>query len=219
MIKHESLWARYFPQFITHRDATIQSLMASAHLVQLPARQQIFYPGSSCENYLLLLEGRVKIQLISETGREMLLYHVCSGDSCVLTTSCLLGGDCYPAEGITETDIRAFSIAAHGFHRCIDQSAFFREFVFKNFSSRLSKVINRMEEVVFGRIDFRLSKQLLVRSDNILNVTHHELAIELGSAREVVSRHLKRFEKYGWLNLNRGTIEIINRSALENMSE
>jgi CRP/FNR family transcriptional regulator len=50
-------------------------------------------------------------------------------------------------------------------------------------------------------------------------VTHHELAIELGSAREVVSRHLKRFEKYGWLNLNRGTIEIINRSALENMSE
>ncbi len=219
MIKHQSLWAQYFPQFMANSDATIRSLMASAQLVNLPAGQQVFYPGSLCENYLLLLEGQVKTQLIAENGREMLLYHVFSGDSCVLTTSCLLGGDRYPAEGITETDVKAFAISSHAFHRCIAQSAFFREFVFKNFSSRLSNVITRMEEVVFGAIDFRLSKLLLVSTSNQLKVTHHELAAELGSAREVVSRHLKRFEGYGWLTLSRGTIEIINRQALENIGE
>ncbi|MDQ7091364.1 MAG: Crp/Fnr family transcriptional regulator [Methylococcales bacterium] len=219
MVKHHSLWTRYFPQFIANSDATMRRLMDSAQLVKLPAGQQIFYPGSVCENYLLLLEGRVKTQLISENGREMLLYHVCSGDSCVLTTSCLLGGDHYPAEGIAETDVSAFVISKHAFHRCIDQSAFFREFVFKNFSSRLSTVITRMEDVVFGAIDFRLSKLLLASSESPLKITHHALASELGTAREVVSRHLKRFERYGWLQLNRGTIELINRQALEKIRE
>ena len=218
MVKHQSLWERYFPQFISNRDAALTSLMASANLLELPEGQQVFYPGSHCENYLLLLEGRIKTQLISENGREMLLYHVCSGDSCVLTTSCLLGGNHYPAEGITETKVRAFVISSHAFHRCIEQSAFFREFVFKNFSTRLANVITRMEDVVFGAIDVRLSKVLLAAKENPLKMTHHELATELGTAREVVSRHLKRFESYGWLHLNRGEIEINNREALENIS-
>jgi len=218
MFKHHSLWKLYFPQFIANSDAIIRSLMISAQLITLPEGRQIFYPGSVCNNYLLLLEGQIKAQLISENGREVLLYHLCSGDSCVLTTSCLLGGDRYPAEGITETEVKAFVISAHAFHRCIEQSAFFREFVFKNFSSRLSNVITRMQEVVFGAIDFRLSKLLLANPQSPLKIKHHELAAELGTAREVVSRHLKRFERYGWLQLNRGTITIINRQALENIS-
>ncbi|MCK5727817.1 MAG: Crp/Fnr family transcriptional regulator [Methylococcales bacterium] len=219
MIKHQTLWESFFPQFIADSDNTTRSLMDSAQLAKLPAGQQLFCPGSVCENYLLLLEGQVKIQLISESGREMLLYHVSSGDSCVLTTSCLLGGDCYPAEGITETEVSAFVIPALAFHRGIAQSVFFREFVFKNFSTRLSSVITRIEEVVFGAIDFRLSRILLASSSNALKITHHELATELGSAREVVSRHLKRFERYGWLELKRGMVTIINRQALENIND
>ena len=218
MPKHQNLWLQYFPQFTESGDAAMKSLIASAQLLKLPAGQQVFYPGSVCENYLLLLEGKVKTQLISEAGREILLYHVCSGDSCVLTTSCLLGGDAYPAEGITETEVLAFAISSHAFHRCIEQSAFFREFVFKNFSARLSNVIIRMEDIVFGAIDLRLSKFLLASGENQLNVTHHELAAELGTAREVVSRHLKRFESYGWLRLNRGTVAIINASALQQIA-
>jgi CRP/FNR family transcriptional regulator len=219
MNKHQALWKCYFPQFTKNSDPTTKSLMESAQLVVLPSGKQLFYPGAVCENYLLLLEGKVKTQLISENGREMLLYHVNSGDSCVLTTSCLLGGNCYPAEGITETKSKAFVIPAAAFHRGIAQSDFFREFVFANFATGLSNVITRMEDVVFGAIDFRLSKLLLTDFEQPLKKTHHELAIELRSAREVVSRHLKRFEQYGWLKLSRGTIEIINRSALENISD
>jgi len=215
MKNHQDLWATYFPQFIENRDKGVELLMDSSSLKTLPAGRQVFYPGSICENYLLVLTGAVKVQIMSENGREVLLYHVRSGDSCVLTTSCLLSGDSYPAEGGTEGEVTAFAMSAHAFYRCIEQSSFFREFVFKNFSSRLSKLIGRMETVVFDTIDQRICKALLESGEKIIVKTHQELAYELGSAREVVSRHLKNFENYGWVNLNRGTIEIINRDALK----
>ncbi len=214
MKNNRELWATHFPQFIENSDKGVELLMNSSSLVTFPAGRQLFYPGSSCENYLLVLAGAVKVQIMSESGREVLLYHVRSGDSCVLTTSCMLSGDCYPAEGLTEGEVTAFAMSSHAFYRCIEQSSFFREFVFKNFSSRLSKLIGRMEAVVFDTIDQRIGKALLTTGDKVIVKTHHELAYELGTAREVISRHLKNFESYGWVNLKRGTIEIMNRDAL-----
>ena len=219
MAENKELWLAHFPQFVKWQDPSVESLMKSATLVSIPANQQVFYPGKACENYLLMLKGSIKTQLISENGREVLLYYVRPGESCVLTTSCLLGGNRYPAEGMTETDVDAFVISSHAFYRCIDQSSFFREFVFSNFSSRLSNVISRMESVVFGAIDARLSQALLEGSKTRISKTHQELASELGSAREVVSRHLKRFESYGWVQLNRGTIEIIDSVALRKLAD
>lgn len=207
MTQHRKLWNDYFPQFINCGDQSVQGLMDSAALVEITSGKQIFYPGKKCENYLLVIEGVVKTMLISEGGREVMLYHVCSGDSCILTTSCLLGGNCYPAMGITESQVTAFAISSHAFYRCIDQSPFFREFVFTNFSARLASVINRMEAVSFGTIDERLCKILLGSGNKVVMKTHQELASELGSAREVVSRHLKRFERYGWVVLGRGTVD------------
>jgi CRP/FNR family transcriptional regulator len=152
---------------------------------------------------------------MSTDGREILLYHVVAGDSCVLTTSCLLGDNHYPAEGFTETEVSAFAIPAHIFHRCLDQSTFFREFVFRNFSKRLADVIKRMESISFGSVDQKLAKALMAGGETSLKKTHNELALELGSAREVVSRHLKRFESYGWLTLSRGSIQNIDFEALK----
>jgi CRP/FNR family transcriptional regulator, anaerobic regulatory protein len=215
MGNHDDLWASHFPQFVANKDKGVAFLMAAANLVQLPAGKQVFYSGSICENYLLVLEGVIKVQLIAaDTGREILLYHVRPGDSCVLTTSCLLSGDSYPAEGIVETDATAFAMSSHAFYRGMEMSAFFREFVFKNFSSRLSNIIGRMESVVFETIDQRICKALLASGDKVIAKTHHELAYDLGSAREVISRHLKNFENLGWVNLKRGNIDIIDREAL-----
>ena len=121
MPENEVLWATYFPQFVQCGDQSVDSLMASANLVEIPAGQQVFYPGKACENYLLMLKGSIKTQLLSESGREILLYYVRSGESCVLTTSCLLGGNRYPAEGITESDVSAFVI----FPRVCIQEFFF----------------------------------------------------------------------------------------------
>jgi len=211
---NEKLWKLHFPEFAGSNDNVVRQLMDSAVLVNLPSRQQVFYPGKICENYLLILSGTVKAQIVSTDGREILLYHVQAGDSCVLTTSCLLGDNNYPAEGFTETEVSAFAIPAHIFHRCLEQSTFFREFVFRNFSNRLADVIKRMESISFGSVDQKLARALLAVGEKTIQKTHNELALELGSAREVVSRHLKRFESYGWLTLSRGSIQNINFEAL-----
>jgi CRP/FNR family transcriptional regulator len=219
MPNHAALWATYFPQFFENRDKGVDLLMDASTLVKIPAGQQVFYPGNVCSAYLLVLEGVVKVQLMAESGREILLYQVRSGDSCVLTTSCLLSGDRYPAEGIAEDNVLALGINSHAFHQSMEQSPFFREFVFKNFSARLSSLIVRMESVVFETIDQRISKALLESGVGVITKTHHELAYELGTAREVVSRHLKKFESYGWVTLTRGTVSITNREALKNLAD
>ncbi|MBD9356005.1 Crp/Fnr family transcriptional regulator [Methylomonas albis] len=211
---NEKLWKLHFPEFMGSNDNVIRQLMDAAVVVDLPSRQQVFYPGKACDNYLLMLSGSIRAQIISADGREILLYHVQAGDSCVLTTSCLLGDNNYPAEGYTESEVSAFAIPAHIFHRCLEQSTFFREFVFRNFSKRLADVIKRMESISFGSVDQKLAKVLIAIGDDTIYKTHNELALELGSAREVVSRHLKRFESYGWLTLSRGCIQNINFEAL-----
>lgn len=217
MLKHANAWKDHFPEFAGCRDAVVAQLMEAATLVTVPAGQQVFYPGKTCEHYLLLLSGSVKAQILSADGREVLLYRVLPGDSCVLTTSCLLGDSQYPAEGYSENDVSAFAIPAHVFHRCLQQSAFFREFVFRNFSTRLADVIKRMAALSFASIDQRLAQTLLAADSPTIRKTHQELALELGSVREVVSRHLKRFESLGWLNLQRGSIEIVDAAALRGL--
>lgn len=214
MFKHQQLWESCFPEFIKCGESKIVSLMESASLVTIPAGQQVFSSGSQCENYLLLLKGSVKTQLLSESGREMLLYQVRPGDSCVLTTSCLLSGDQYPAEAYTEEETSAFVISSHAFYRCLEQSSFFREFVFKNFAVRLSNIIGRLGEVVFEGIEWRLAKELLSAEEKILHITHQDLAVKLGSAREVISRNLKQFEAKGWVKLSRGVVTILDKESL-----
>ncbi|MGR8933386.1 MAG: Crp/Fnr family transcriptional regulator [Gammaproteobacteria bacterium] len=219
MLDKLTYWKTHFPEFPASNDPAVSRLMEAARLVRLPAGQAVFHAGGCCENYLLMLQGCVRTQLISESGREVLLYHVRSGDSCVLTTSCLLSGERYPAEGFTEDEVLAFVIPAAEFHQALDRSAFFRRFVFQNFARRLGNVISRMEEVVFGPIDSRLAKALLASGKKIVTKTHQELASELGTAREVVSRHLKRFELCGWVNLSRGAVEIAEIHALQQLAD
>ena len=218
MANQAELWGKHFSQFVYSKDPVVERLMAAARQVEIAVGQQVFTPGSPCNNYLLMLEGCVKTQLISESGREVLLYHVRSGESCVLTTSCLLSGERYPAEGVTEEKARAFAIPANVFHYGIENSSFFRQFVFKNFAERLANVMARMDQVVFGPIDLRLSRALLEKNKTVISITHQELAAALGTAREVVSRHLKRYEAYGWIDLKRGSIWIKDIAALQKLS-
>lgn len=137
----------------------------------------------------------MRVQLISENGREMQLYRVLPGDSCVFIND--LSGDRYPAEAYAEQDTSAFVISSHTFYRCVEKSAFFREFVFKNFASRLSNVVGRLDEVAFSGIDCRLASELLKEKTKIIAITHQKLLTKLGSVREVISRHLKKFEAQG----------------------
>jgi CRP/FNR family transcriptional regulator len=163
-----------------------------------------------------VLEGSVRVQKLAENGREITLYRVESGGSCVLTTSCLLARERYPAEGITETEVIAAMIPLALFEKALDTSAGFRRFVFSTYAQRISHLILLVEEVAFGRIDERLAQCLLEMRevDNTVEATHQVLAAELGTAREVISRQLKEFERRGWIALQRGRIEILQPDNL-----
>jgi len=214
---NDPYWPSCFPELSQSQDPIIQKLLASAHEITVPAGEVVFRRGDTCENYLLVAKGSVKVVLSSASGREVLLYHVKSGESCVLTTSCLLGGDKYPAEGITETSVDALMLQRKIFDQALGESSEFRRFVFANMGRRFADVIERMEAVNFTNIDSRLAQALLdnASEQTSLAITHQSLADEMGTAREVVSRHLKTFEHRGLIKLGRGVIDIRNIDQLK----
>ncbi|MEZ5583653.1 MAG: Crp/Fnr family transcriptional regulator [Candidatus Competibacteraceae bacterium] len=138
-------WRDLFPTLASGERET-QAILDSARLVSLPADQSVFCAGSPCENYLLLLTGSVRVQVIGEGGREAVLYRVLPGQSCVLTTCCVLSGDDYPAEGFTETPVRALVVNKSAFERALESAPAFRRFVFTNLGGRIAAVIARIEE-------------------------------------------------------------------------
>jgi CRP/FNR family transcriptional regulator len=213
-------WQDAFPQLAELDDNVINALMDNAMVVNLPKNATAFHQGGECASYLLVLDGDVKVLTRSENGREIVLYRLSRGDSCILTTSCLFGKNNYPAEGIAETDVTALAIPVNVFQHAVQNSDTFRAFVFESFSSHLSSLITLVEEVAFGKLDIRLARHLLkLAADKpSLEATHQQLATELGSAREVISRQLKDFESRGWIKLHRGNIEFLEKQSLENIA-
>lgn len=191
------------------------TLHKASMVVALPAGSRIYGPGQAPQAYLLLLDGSVRVQQVSEGGREIVLYRVSNGESCALTTACLMSYEDYPAEAIAETDIRAVAIPRAVFDDLIGRSGEFRRFVFQAFSSRLTDLFRIIEDVAFARVDLRLAHKLieLARAGEV-TATQQQLAAELGTAREVVSRTLGEFQRRGWIILGRGHITIVHASAL-----
>jgi len=194
-------------------------LIASSQTVNVQTGAIAFHKGDACKNFILVLAGRVRVQLSSEGGREIVLYRVRPGGTCALTTSCLIGKEEYPAEAVIEEDVTALMIPDSEFRQALLDSEEFRQFVFQGFSRRLCAIVSRMVNVALKAIDQRLAYQLLKGDgDSRSNITHQVLAAEIGTAREVVSRKLKRFESDGLIRSSRGRVEIIDRENLQALS-
>ncbi len=211
-------WTNAFPPLKNLSE--VKRLRHGSMIVVLPEGSRIFGPGHAPENFLLLLEGSIRVQQVSEGGREIVLYRVSPGESCALTTACLMGYEDYQAEGIAETAVRAVAIPRSIFDELIASSRDFRRFVFTAFSRRVTNLFRVIEEVAFARIDVRLAQRLLQLADDShrLPATHQDLANELGSAREVISRQLHEFQRRGWIKATRGEIELTDRRALTDLA-
>lgn len=216
--KQKPQWLAAFPGLEPLWDDPItRKVLAAAKPVNLPAGTIVFRDGQECSTYFLLVEGSIRVYNLSDYGREIVLYRIAPGQACVLTTTCLLAKQSYPAEGIAERDSRGVVVPITNFQQGLDQSAGFRRFVFTAYGQRLSELIALVGDVAFGRIDVRLAEFLLkqAEAEGTLAVTHQAIAIELGSAREVVSRQLKEFERNGWVGLHRGKVELLEPTALQ----
>lgn len=188
--------------------------------VHLPSDAIVFRSGDDCARFLLVVAGSVRVQQVAESGREIVLYRVGPGETCVLTTACLLGGEPYAAEGVTDGEVDALVLPAAAFHELLAGSEVFRRFVFRTYGRRLTQIMAVVEEVAFRRIDGRLARHLLALAGaaDEVRVTHQELAVELGTAREVVSRQLKVLETQGLVAASRGTIRLCDRAALAHLA-
>jgi CRP/FNR family transcriptional regulator len=209
-------WTARIPSLTALEDKLRQALTTASRVVELPAGSRIFGLGQIPENFLIVLEGSVRVQQISESGREIVLYRVSSGESCPLTTACLMAHEQYAAEAIAETTVRGVIIPSGIFDTLMAQSSDFRRFVFAAFSLRMMSLFRLIEDVAFASVDIRLAQKLITLADSsgVLALTHQQLASELGTAREVVSRQLNEFQRRGWVAAGRGSITLTDRDAL-----
>ena len=191
--------------------------MQSVQPVKLSKGTVLFKPGDACRAYLLVAQGSVQIRLIDDGGHSITLYRVEDGESCVLTTSCLLASSAYAAEGVVEKDTTGFTLNPIHFAHLLDTSVGFRRFVFAAFGGRLTEMMTLVNEVAFHRLDQRLAEWLTRQSEDPISATHQQIADELGTAREVVSRQLKEFEHKGWVSLSRGSVTRRDMKALQSL--
>jgi CRP/FNR family transcriptional regulator, anaerobic regulatory protein len=189
---------------------------SKAKVVTLKAGTVVFEELQPCNAFPFILMGNIRVFKQSVHGRELSLYTVSPGDACVVTAGCLLGDEPYNAAGMAKTDSVLVMMAASDFEELLG-SKVFREFIFSLFSRRISELMQLVEEVAFQRLDRRLAS-LLLRRGRSIKVSHQELADELGTVREIITRVLKSFADSGLISLGRERIEICDESALKGIT-
>ncbi len=188
-----------------------------ARLMQFPVGTVLFDENQPCQGFPLLLKGCLRVIKCAPNGRELQLYRVMPGESCILTSSCLMGGNPYQARGIVHEPLEMVILPADIFHKLIGSNEAFRRYVFRLFTERLTDMMELVSAVAFQKLDQRLAA-LLVNKISPVYATHQALADELGSAREIVSRLLKGFAEQGWVKLGREQILLTDLPALKKFS-
>jgi len=191
-----------------------------ARAFQLPDGRQVLTPGQVCTGMAFVVGGRVRVYLLSSEGREVTLYRVQDGHGCVLTASCILGGTPFPASAVVEQAVQGYAVSAADFRDWVTRHGFWREYIFRLIGQRLASVLARLDDAMFQRFDTRLARLLLplAGAGGEVRLTHEQIAREMGSAREVVSRTLNRWRGEGIVGLGRGLIRVESRAALERLA-
>ncbi len=212
-------WLTAFPDLAGLESSAKEILLKYARIVEAPVGTVGYREGGSCGAYVMRLAGQSRVFKMSSSGREILLYRVHAGETCVITTTCLLGNSDYPASTIVEEAIRDVIVPSAAFNQLMIDSKVFRTFVMTNYGALISDLIVLLDEVAFHNLDARLAKLLLEAGSDSVKRTHQQIADELGTAREVVSRQVKRFEQKQWVALGRGQVEILDRAALTKLAQ
>ena len=214
---------QHFP-FIQQTSAGfIDTFFEQAQTVEMPAGTTILEEGQTCANLVLVTSGVGRVYKLSPSGREVTLYRIHAGESCVLTASCIMNQGSFPAMAEVEQSIRGLMVSPRNVREWFCQDPQWQRFIFGLLSHRLANIIQVVEEVAFKRIDVRLAEQFVrfmqQEGTGIIKKTHAELAADVGSSREVVSRILRDFSQRELISPGRGFIEILDREAIAALSK
>lgn len=214
-----------FP-FLQRADETFrQTFFEQVTPARIEVGQPICDQGAQCNHLALVISGAARVYKLGETGREITLYRIGPGESCILTASCIISGRPFPAFAVCEEPIQALAVRRSEVARWTNTFPVWRDYLFGLINDRLGDVISVVEEIAFRRVDRRLADYLLQRTrgngNGDLRITHQAIASDLGTSREVISRILKDFEHQGLISVSRGFLQLrdisgLNEKTLEN---
>ncbi|KQQ45164.1 Crp/Fnr family transcriptional regulator [Methylobacterium sp. Leaf125] len=209
-------WVERFPLVRDFSASHLQVARGTVHFPVLEAGAIAYELQGACANYLMCIDGRTRVFRMSEGGREMLIYKVGAGGTCVLTTQCLLSGGGFPAQSVAEARTELAALPSDTFRQLMRESDAFRTFVLDDYTKLLSGMFDLVEEIAFAPLEQRLARRLLVEADaeGIVWKTHQQLASDVGSVREVVSRLLGEWADDGLVEIRRGQVQVIDRASL-----
>ena len=214
-------WSQKFERLNTIGDEVWRYVEGRAQIASLDKGTVPFRSGDACGHYVLVQEGCIKVSTTLRNGRELTLYRLGPGEACCAAASGLLRGDVHIASALVEESAKVALIADRDFRQAFDQSKPFRDFVLTTYDSRVRQLMDLLEISLVDNVETRIARYLLQRRGNSEQVraSHEELAVEVGTAREVVSRNLKLFESRGWVNLGRRTIDVVDIGALKRLAQ
>lgn len=211
--KARTVFVDRFPFFRSCSDRMVDDVLAAVRPHHFQKDQSVFRENDACSVIAFLLSGKIRVYMLGEDGREITLYDVQEGQTCVLNIACILASSGYPARATVTHDGDAFLMPAPEFRGLVDRYAEMRSFVFTGLGERLISMMKLVEEVAFRKLDERLRQYLVTKAESgTLQTTHQKIANELGTSREIVSRLLEEFERKGVLSLSRNQVKIINLS-------
>jgi len=214
-------FVRAVPTFTDIDPDLLREFRQKAFFARIPEGHDVFIEGDLVDAIALLISGVVRVYKIGEMGREITLYRFGNGESCILTANAILNQKTFPAVAVVESEAEAVMVPADTFREWVRRYDFWREFVFDLLSQRLSSVMSIVDEVVFRRMDARIAALLLKRTlpGGRIQITHQEIAAELGTSREVVSRILEGFASAALIGSSRGQVEILDKEGLRDRAE
>jgi CRP/FNR family transcriptional regulator len=202
-----------FPVFAGMPAAELDRILDASSIRTVKTGASVFSSGSPCSGFPMLLSGSVRVTRINPQGREVQLYRVKPGESCIMSTGCLLGDIEYGATGIAESEVRLVVLPPTLFNQLMANNVAFRHYVFALFSERLAGMMELVEAVTFQRLDRRLAALLLERGE-VVHASQQKLADDIGTVREMVGRVLRNFEDRGLVALGREQVRVVNPEGL-----
>lgn len=196
----------------------LDTALKNAVIYRYKAGQQMWTEEEKIDHFPFVLKGHGRVYKLAPNGRELHLYSVGPGDSCVLATGSMVNGSTVNARAVCEVDYEMITIPLPVFKSLVAQSEVFRDYVLADLSEHLNQLTEMVTAIVFQNLDQRLAASLLAKGQTI-QVTHQALADELGSVREIVSRLLKNFADRGWISLARGQINVLKPNELTEFSK
>lgn len=207
-----------YPDLTDNADTSCWEMLASSRLQSFDPNTIMFYEGMVCEHFMLIIEGCIRVFKESNEGREVTLYRVEPGQLCIHNLNSLFDGIQYPITARTEKPMRGLIIPRAVFKKGLDESASFRNYVFRTLTGRLSLMADLIAGFAFNRLDLRVACWLNEQFDRScghpIQVTHNDVADELGTTREMISRILKDFEHKRCIQLARGKIHLVCKHTL-----